>query len=97
MSIDPLEVAHDVEEELAHFDVFRSLAARAPKIFFGCSAFDLAKDLFFAKELSGSPYIFCHEHGRRPTGVVYQSVNHVADLLPACFRKTDAVFDALGG
>src|SRR5436190_16003756 len=97
MSIHPLEVAHDVEEELAYFDGLCPAAARTPEILFRCAGFDLPKNLLLAEELAGCPCVFRYKHGRRSTCVVNQPVDHVADFLPASVRKADAAFDALGG
>src|SRR5271154_6926063 len=60
MSVDPLEVAHDVEEELAHFNVLRPASARPSEVFFGCTRFDLPEDLLFAKEPAGCAWVFGH-------------------------------------
>src|SRR6266446_9533080 len=95
MSVDPLEVAHDVEEELAHFNVLYPVGARPSEVFFGCTRFDLSKDLLFAEELAGRPRVFGHEHGRRGARVADQPVHHFTDLLSADFREANPAFDAL--
>src|SRR5258707_2301388 len=97
MSVDPFEVEHDVEEELAHFNGLCPVSARPSEVFFGSTRFDLSKDLLFAEELAGRARVFGHEHGRCRPCVADQSVYHFADLLPADFREADAPFDALGG
>src|ERR1700731_2184877 len=97
MSVDPLEVAHDVEEELAHLNVLCPAGARTSEVFFGRTRFDLSKDLLFAEKLAGCPWVFGDEHGRSPARVADQPLHHFTDLLPASFREADAAFDAFGG
>src|ERR1700726_4564950 len=97
MSVDPFEVAHDVEQELAHFNGLCPVSARPSEVLFGCTRFDLSKDLLFAEELAGRARVFGHEYGRGRPCVADQPVHHFTDLLPAGFREADATFDALGG
>ena len=48
MSVDPLEVAHDVEQELAQFN---AAGACTFEVFFGGMRLDFSEDLRFAKKL----------------------------------------------
>jgi len=85
MSVDPLEVAHDVEQELAHLNVLWPTDARWSEILFGRARFDLPEDFLFAEELASCPQVLGHEHGRGCAGVARQPVQHIADFLPAPF------------
>src|ERR1700719_3870071 len=96
MSVDPLEVSHDVEKKLARFNILRPAGAPS-EVFFGCAGFDLAEDFLFAEKLASHPRVFGHKHRCGPPRAAHQSVHHLADLMTAGFRKADAAFDALGG
>ena len=52
MSVDPFEVAHDVEEELAHFNGLCPASTRPSEVLFGCAQVDLSKHLLFSQELT---------------------------------------------
>src|SRR5690348_14138722 len=97
MSVDPLEVAHDVEEKLAHFNGLCPAGARPSEVFFGCACFDLPEDFLFAKELARRARVFGHEHGRRGARVTYQPLHHFLNLMATGFREANATFDAFGG
>jgi hypothetical protein len=64
MSVDPLEVAHNIEKELTHLNSIRPSGACPSEVFFGCAGLDLTKDLLFAEEPARHPSIFSYEHGR---------------------------------
>src|ERR1700737_554280 len=79
MSVDPLEVAHDVEEELAHFNGLCPAITRPSEVFFGCAQLELPEDLLFAEKLACRPRIFGHEHGRRRPSVGDQPVHSFSE------------------
>src|SRR6266446_9728479 len=89
MSVDPLQVAHDVEEQFAHLNGLCPVSTRPSEVFFGCAQLDLSKHLLFAEKLAGRPRVFGDEHGRGRSCVADQSVHHFTDLLPADFREAD--------
>jgi hypothetical protein len=54
--VDALEVAHDVEKELAHLDAFGPAYARASEMFVGCTQFKLAEDFLFAEQTASGAW-----------------------------------------
>jgi hypothetical protein len=77
MSVDPLEVAHDVEQELAHLNVLCPTDTRWSEIFFGRARFNLPEDFLFAEELASCPQVLGHEHGHIRLKNILASLNEV--------------------
>jgi hypothetical protein len=51
VSVDPFQILHDVEEELANRNGLCPAGTRPSEIFFRCQCFDLPEDFFFPEEL----------------------------------------------
>jgi hypothetical protein len=96
VGVDPLQIEHDVETELAGLDALGAARPRPSKVLVGRPQFKFPKDFLLTEELAGRARVFGHEHGRGRPCVACQPVDHFADFPSVCLREADAAFDLLG-
>ena len=80
MRIHPFQVAHDVEQELAHLDAFRSAGTRPSKVYIGGAQFEFAEGFFFAEQPARRAWVLGYENGCGGPGIADQPIHHLTDL-----------------
>ena len=95
MRVDPLQIGHDVETNLADLDALGPAGPRPPEVFVGGTQFELSKDFLFAEQLAGRARVLGHEHGRRCPRFAGQPLD-LADFLSTGLRKADPRLAASG-